>query len=117
MPQFIQPIEYRQYYHIYNYGNNSCNIFFKSENYKHFLNLYSKYVNSIAETYAWRLLKNHFHFLIRIKDKKEMEKITINKVNMEKSKILNLSRQLGYLFNAYIQSMNKRYGCTLGHFI
>ena len=112
MPQLKQTIEYGQYYHIYNRGNNRNDIFFETDNYNHFLRLYDKYIDPIAETYAWCLLKNHFHFLVRIKDKEEVAKITINKGNLDNPRILNPSRQFGHLFNAYTQAINKRYKRT-----
>lgn len=112
MPQSKQTIEYGQYYHIYNRGNNRNDIFFETDNYNHFLRLYDKYIDPIAETYAWCLLKNHFHFLVRIKDKEEVAKITLNKGNLDNPRILSPSRQFGHLFNAYTQAINKRYKRT-----
>lgn len=66
------PIEYNKYYHIYNSGINSCNLFEHKINYEYFIELYKKYINPIAKTYAWCLMPNHFHLLIRIKDEKEI---------------------------------------------
>ena len=66
------PLEFGKYYHIYNRGINKCDIFKESSNFIHFLTLYSKYISLIADTYAWVLMKNHFHFLVRIKNEKEI---------------------------------------------
>ena len=33
----------------------------------YFLYLFAKYINPIADTFAWSLMKNHFHMLFRIK--------------------------------------------------
>ena len=112
MPQTKQSVEYGRYYHIYNRGNNSNPIFFETDNYNHFLRLYAKYIDPIAETYAWCLLKNHFHFLVRIKDKEEIEKITLNKGDSNNPRILNPASQFGHLFNAYTQVINKCYNKT-----
>lgn len=46
-------LEFGQYYHIYNRGINSCNLFAEEANYQHFLHLYDKYINPIADTVAW----------------------------------------------------------------
>jgi hypothetical protein len=35
------------------------------------MKLYFKYMDLIAGTYVWCLMKNHFHFLVRIKDEDE----------------------------------------------
>jgi len=70
--QKIEPIEYGRYYHIYNRGINGTDLFMTNDNYSWFVELYFKYVDLIADTYAWCLMKNHFHFLIRIKDEEEI---------------------------------------------
>jgi len=54
-------------YHIYNKGNNKENLFIGEKNYFYFLNLWRKHISPLADTFAYCLLKNHFHFLIRIK--------------------------------------------------
>ena len=54
-------------YHIYNRGNGKEKIFYKNENYLYFLNQYEKYISEYADTFAFCLLPNHFHMLIRIK--------------------------------------------------
>jgi putative transposase len=59
-------------YHIYNRGNNREDLFRFPEDYKHFLWLYEKYIEPIAETYSWCLLRNHFHLLVKIKSKEEI---------------------------------------------
>jgi putative transposase len=63
----IQALEHGNYYHIYNRGINSTTLFNEKRNYQHFLNLYETHIDPIAETFAWCLMKNHFHFLVRIK--------------------------------------------------
>lgn len=62
------PIQPDKYYHIYNRGNNSEDLFSNEGDYIKFLALYEKYIHPIAETYAWVLMKNHFHLLVRIKE-------------------------------------------------
>ena len=65
------PLEYGQYYHIYNRGNNREDVFYEERNYRHFLSLYAKYILPIADTYAYCLLRNHFHLLVRILTQEE----------------------------------------------
>jgi REP element-mobilizing transposase RayT len=64
-PPGLQP---GAYYHIFNRGTNRENLFREERNYPYFLKLYAQYVEPIAETYAYCLLKNHFHLLVQIKD-------------------------------------------------
>jgi len=64
----LVPLEYGQYYHVYNRGNSGENIFVEERNYPYFLDLHVKYIEPIADTFAYALLRNHFHLLVRIKD-------------------------------------------------
>ncbi|QBN19886.1 transposase [Flavobacterium nackdongense] len=97
--QPIQPLENEKYYHIYNRGINSDLLFKENSNYEYFLKLYDLHIEPMAETYAWCLMKNHFHFLIRIKDKEEIK--TEN--------VIQPSQSFSNLFNAYTKAFNKKY--------
>ncbi len=44
------PLEFGEYYHIYNRGNSRGRIFFEERNYDYFLQLYARHVAPIAET-------------------------------------------------------------------
>ena len=59
------------HYHIYNRGTNRENVFIEERNYAYFLRLYSKYIEPVAETYAYCLLRNHFHVFARIRDDRD----------------------------------------------
>lgn len=106
------PILYSNYYHIYNRGNNGIDVFLDNDSYYHFLRLYAKYIEPVAETYAWCLLRNHFHILVRIKDEAEINTEELSYTTTEKPKIINPSRQFSHLFNAYTQAINKRHNRT-----
>jgi putative transposase len=97
--QTTQPLEYGKYYHIYNRGINSDVLFKETGNYEHFLKLYDIHIEPMAETYAWCLMKNHFHFLIRIKD--------VEEIKSEKN--ILPSQSFSNLFNAYTKAFNKKY--------
>lgn len=107
-----EPLLFGHYYHIYNRGNNGQDVFLETENYYYFLRLYAKYIEPIAETYAWCLLKNHFHFLIRIKDESEINTNQLTYSTTEKPKIITPSKQFSHLFNAYTQAINKKHQRT-----
>ncbi len=61
-------LEADHFYHIYNRGINSCSVFIDEENYHFFLSRFKKYLSSFIEVYAYCLMPNHFHFLIRVKN-------------------------------------------------
>ena len=120
------PLEHGKYYHIYNRGNNSETIFNSDKEFKHFLGLYEKYITPIADTFAWALMSNHFHFFVRIKMEVEIgflaplpkgaekgkwkiiSKEEIKKLGLPKNKVKqpNPSRQFSHLFNAYAKYYN-----------
>ena len=130
--QKTEPIEYSKYYHIYNRGINGTELFRSKENYLYFLRLYDKYIESIADTYAWCLMKNHFHLLVRIKEDNEIgflaplgsscSKNRWQVLNQEDSSDFAKSgknlkkpipvKQFSHLFNAYTKAFNKRYNRT-----
>ncbi len=62
------PLESGKYYHIYNRGINGTNLFFEERNYLYFLQKYSFYMDEVLETFAYCLLGNHFHLLVRVKE-------------------------------------------------
>ena len=109
------PLEYGQYYHIYNRGNNRENIFIEERNYRHFLRLYAKYLLPVADTYAYCLLRNHFHLLVRIRTVEEqaetlrvLETLRVSDAFKPKKP----SQEFGNLFNAYAKAINKAYART-----
>lgn len=89
------------FYHIYNRGNNRENIFYNNENYKFFLRRYDEYLSPVVETYAFCLLPNHFHFLIRVKEPKVVSP-------SQKAKPLNTSNAFQRLFTSYSMAINKQ---------
>jgi REP element-mobilizing transposase RayT len=65
--KYLAVFEFDKIFHIYNATNNKEPLFLSAENYYYFLRQFDFYISPIAETFAWNLLPNHFHFLIRIK--------------------------------------------------
>jgi REP element-mobilizing transposase RayT len=66
-----------KYYHIYNRGNNREKLFYHSSDYFFFLEKYKKYIAPFVDTYAFCLLPNHFHFLIKTREEVEMKKSVV----------------------------------------
>ena len=56
------------YYHIYNKAVLNNRLFITDENYQFFLHQFFKYMKNELELFAYCLLPNHFHFLIKTKD-------------------------------------------------
>jgi len=89
-----------RYYHVLNRGNNRENIFLEERNYTYFLQLYTKYVSPIADAFAYCLLRNHFHLLIRVKHQESG------------SSDASIHAAFQSLFGTYAKAINKGYNRT-----
>lgn len=94
---YTEPLDPGVFYHIYNRGNNGENLFVEETNYQYFLDQYTKHIVPRVNTYAYCLLRNHFHLLIRVRENQTSFKIP-------------LSKSFSNLFNAYARAFNRRYG-------
>jgi putative transposase len=113
-----------QTYHVYNRAIGDELLFQSDENYRFFLKQYRKYIFSVADTFAYCLMPNHFHFLLRVKGDEQLllsfiakavgRKLTKlgfkNLSEMEQEDLLSLfvSNQFSHLFNSYSQAYNKQ---------
>lgn len=104
---YIQPFIEGQYFHIYNRGVNGENLFKEKINYEYFIKQYIAYCSDVFETFAYALLKNHFHLLVYVK-----ENVQVPKQNGNGTIQLNASKQLSHFFNSYAQSINKAHNRT-----
>ena len=103
----MERLEHGKYYHLFNRGIDGCDLFREVTNFEYFLKLYERYIDRIAETYAFVLMKNHFHFLVRIKDRKDLPGLQ-DLEGLEKPPY----RYFSNLFNAYTKAFNKKYNRT-----
>ncbi len=99
---------YDTYYHIYNRGTNRENIFREERNYAYFLKLYNQHIEPVAETFAYCLLRNHFHVLVRVKSEDEIRALKVSKT----FRVLSPSQKFSDFFNAYAKAINRAYGRT-----
>lgn len=105
------------FYHIYNRANGSENLFREEENFRFFLRKWAMYIQPIAETYAYCLMPNHFHFLIKTRLEEDVLAFVQQKrPSLQGFQTLGgityantLSRQYSHLFNCYTQAYNKRF--------
>ena len=137
-----EALDFGKYYHIYNRGNNRENLFREEQNYRLFLALWAKYIVPVAVSYAYVLLKNHFHFLVRTRTVAEqaawwasrgrdltgekahlsgrsptiggqIEEQQLQSVDVDVDfKPLDPSKQFSNLFNAYARTFNNTYRRT-----
>ncbi len=119
------PLEPEEFYHVFNHANGSDNIFREDKNYHFFLRLYAAHISDIANTLAYCLMPNHFHFVIRMKPEAELWAFYSKRkrlqsfrgfLSFERLCRLN-SQQFSNLFNSYAQAFNKVYHRRGGLFI
>ncbi len=94
-------------YHLYNRANGEDNLFRSEENYNFFLDKYFNYIDPVAETFAFVLMPNHFHLMVRIRSESEIIKNIMSERITETEKII--SNQFSRLFNSYSKAFNKMY--------
>lgn len=93
-------------YHVYNQGNNRELLFRCRYDYIIFLTLYKRFVHPFANTIAWTLMPNHFHFMLhadeRCLDWKLQGTLVIDPI----------SNGFRKLQSTYARIYNKRYNRT-----
>lgn len=112
----IQP---DRFYHIYNRGINSTNIFNNDENKRYFLTKVNKYLPGVCDILAYCFMSNHYHFVVKVKSANELmkfyeekfgvkaEKKRENEVKLHEPEYI-FSKQFSQLFNSYTQAFNKQ---------
>jgi len=112
---YLSPLEEDKFYHVYNRANGSDKLFYNEENYRYFLRKYKYYLSNYVETYAYCLLPNHFHMLVKVKsedaifasaevvptDLQDPSELTVSTI---------VSEQYKRFFLSYAKSINKQEG-------
>lgn len=116
----LENLEPGYHYHIFNRGINGCKVFENDDNRIFFLQKVKAYVMQVADVYAYCLMPNHFHFILRIKD--DIDGNNFAKVQGNNfAKVQNFgkvetglhaeksipSKQIGKLISSYTQAFNK----------
>lgn len=116
MVQLAVPLEAGKVYHIYTHANGNENLFRADENYFYFLKKYTQHIYPVAETFAYCLMPNHLHLMVRVRDKEELFrlskaegalKLDSSELDMHLQRFV--SQQFSNLFNAYTKAYNKKY--------
>jgi len=114
------------FYHIYNRTNGKEKLFLVADNYYYFLRQLKKYISPIADFYAYCLILNHFHFVIKIKSEEELELFFEEKLKNRNENLSKgfepsneqdlqgfqnlgglISQQFSNFFNSYSKAFNK----------
>lgn len=99
------PLHEGQYYHVYNRGNDGIPIFYEERNYSYFLKKYDEYLSDVLEMYAYCLLPNHFHLLVRVKDFPSFQ--NLESLKLPYSKERTVANSVSELFRRFLMSYSK----------
>lgn len=113
--KFLARFEFGKVYHVYNRSNDGELLFRSDGNKAYFLKQFEKYLSPVLDIYAWNLLDNHFHLVIKVKQcndilenlknrpAKKAEKEFLN--NQDISKLLHM--YFKRFFTSYAMAFNK----------
>lgn len=87
----LEVLEKDNYYHIYNKGINGTDIYFTEENKYYFLQQLDKYLSDKISIYAYCLMDNHFHLVVRIDEE-----------------VKTVTQAFSNFFNSYVKAFNKQ---------
>ena len=80
---YWQDYEEDRVYHLYNRASGGVNLFNNEKDYNTFLVRFKKYYGPYLDIYAYCLMPNHFHFLVKIK---VLDDKVIKSIKKEKTK-------------------------------
>ncbi len=91
----LEKLEKGHTYHIYNRGINGDDIFQHEDNYYYFLKLLEKHLANHIMLYAYCLMRNHYHLIVKIDSETKV-----------------VTQKFSNFFNAYAKGYNKAYNRT-----
>ena len=104
-------------YHVWTHANGNENLFRSDENYRYFMKKYFLHVYPVVKTYAYCLMPNHLHLMVKVREEQEILEFLRNKrkdPNLQGFENLGglsncISQQISNLFNAYTKAYNCKY--------
>ena len=97
-----------KFYHIVNHAVGNENIFRVPDNYRYFLDKYAQHTSIVFDTYAYCLMPNHFHLLIRVKSLESLQKDEKFKGDVHKYTMQKISNLLNGYAKAYNIMFNRK---------
>lgn len=98
-------------YHVYNRSVDRKPMFTSDRNYHFFIRQFDKYLSSYIKIYAYCLLGNHFHFMIKVNDLTDLttlEKLSNLELSNQQKTIHDIiSHQFKKFFQSYAMAFNK----------
>lgn len=114
LSRYIAPLLPNKIYHLFNHAVGGDNLFRERDNYRYFLSRYAHYIYPVCETFAYCLMPNHFHFLIRVRSvaalqvrAQELGNASIDTEALENGAFV--MQQFKNCFSGYTKAINKRF--------
>ncbi len=122
MPNHHVPLLPDNIYHLFNRAIGNEKLFNTDDNYRYFLSKMAQHILPVADIFTYSLLPNHFHLLIRIKDKKLIAPYFELKKKKKFKAIENslpdfIMEQFSNWLNGYTKALNKMYNRRGGLFM
>ena len=114
MTNYHSPFEAEKFYHVYNRANsNQDKLFIEHSNYRYFIDLFKHHTNGFLKLYAYCLIPNHFHFLIKIEHLDAVKQSLKAKMKWQSYHDVDINLIISEMFRrffvAYAKAFNKKY--------
>jgi len=107
----LSNFEPESFYHLFNHAVGNENLFREEKNYLYFLKKMALYLSPVCHTYAYCLLPNHFHILVKFHNEKTIlnfyQQNSKNQIDTDFHTIA--MRPFKNLCSTYAQAYNKMY--------
>jgi len=107
-------------YHLYNHANADKNLFRSDDNYVFFLKRYSDFLAGYFDTYAYCLMPNHFHLLVRVKSFDNLIVLGKNQapdMKLETEYRRKVTNAIKNWIISYTNAYNKMFDCSGNLFV
>ncbi len=115
----ITKFDSNSFYHIYNRSIGNELLFIFENDYKYFIEKMHRFLLSFSDIVAYCLIPNHFHFIIKIKEREDLPAGVRPWEDLpDGRKSINIDQALKNFFNSYTRSYNiahNRHGRLFQH--
>ncbi|RZK43766.1 MAG: hypothetical protein EOO90_02430 [Pedobacter sp.] len=108
LEHYFTRFEEGEFYHVYNRSVDKREMFKSDENYLFFLKKFHYYLDDVINIYAYCLLGNHFHFLIKVAENLDDYRVA-NRIDPSSSTHDIVSKNFRRFFQCYALAFNMQH--------
>ena len=101
----LDDFEPERYYHVISHAVGVESLFKTDDNFNYFLKRYAHYIPEVCATFAYCLMPNHIHFLVRVHPETQLVQQSRYKGNLH----AHVMQRWGSLLNSYAKTFNNTY--------